>query len=153
MPTEGIEFRKLSPQPTLVAHAKAPVHLLGPTVGELFGKVFAYASRKGAAPAGKPFARFLSFGDLVELEAGTAVKKPMPGKGEVVAGTLPGGETCVAWHLGPYDRAVDTYNAMRKFMVDHGKTPGPSMWEVYFSDPKSEPDSSKWRTEVFWPVA
>jgi hypothetical protein len=27
------------------------------------------------------------------------------------------------------------------------------MWEVYLTDPGTEPDTSKWRTEVFVPLA
>jgi effector-binding domain-containing protein len=153
MLTEGIEFKVIAPQHTLVAHAKVPLAQIGPSLADLFGAVFAHAGKVGAQVVGMPFARYFSVEPVVDLEAGVVVKAPARGAGRIEASTLPGGQVCVAWHIGPYERAVDTYNAMRKFMVDHGKKPATMMWEVYFSDPKLEPNPEKWRTQIFWPVA
>ena len=30
-------------------------------------------------------------------------------------------------------------------------SPGPS-WEVYVTDPGAEPDTSKWQTDIYFPV-
>jgi AraC family transcriptional regulator len=38
-------------------------------------------------------------------------------------------------------------------MGEHSLTPSDEMWEVYLSDPQTEPDPATWRTQIFWPVA
>lgn len=152
MSTEGIQLQNLNSQHTLVVHMTVPMAGMGGAVGQAFAKVYGHAAKAGVKTEGLPFARFFSVGQEVDFEAGTAVKGPVSGHGDVVPSVLPGGQACVAWHIGSYETAVETYTAMQAFMADHGKAPGPSMWEVYHSDPQKEPDVSKWRTQVFWPV-
>jgi effector-binding domain-containing protein len=45
-----------------------------------------------------------------------------------------------------------TYAEMHSWMARQGLTPAGHMWEVYLSDPSTEPDPSTWRTQIFWPV-
>ena len=52
----------------------------------------------------------------------------------------------------PYDRMHKTYAEMQVWMAKQGLSPADHMWEVYLSDPSTEPDPSTWRTQIFWPV-
>jgi len=58
----------------------------------------------------------------------------------------------VTVHVGPYDTLSSTYEALQAWIETQGRTPATAMWEVYLTDPDQEPDPSKWRTEVYWPV-
>jgi AraC family transcriptional regulator len=37
-------------------------------------------------------------------------------------------------------------------MKSQGLEPAGAPWEVYVTDPGAEPDPSKWRTDIFFPV-
>ncbi len=145
-------MRTLAPQHTLVVRGKVPIDRLPATLPEMFGAVYAHAGRVGAQPVGAPFTRYFAVEPLVDFEAGIVVAAPAQGGGQVQPGTLPGGEACVAWHVGPYETAHETYQAMQELMKARGKSPSTVMWEFYSSDPRREPDPATWRTQCVWPV-
>ena len=43
------------------------------------------------------------------------------------------------------------YQALASWVSSHGGEPAGDPWEVYFSDPASEPDPATWRTEIVQP--
>ena len=71
---------------------------------------------------------------------------------EVTSGELPGGSTGTGMHVGPYDTIVETYSDMGKWITATRMVPNERMWENYLTDPQQEPDSSRWRTQIFRPV-
>ena len=65
---------------------------------------------------------------------------------------VPSGPHAFASHLGPYDTLQETHAAIRNWCADKGlKMSGPC-WEAYPTDPGQESDSSKWQTDVYYPV-
>jgi AraC family transcriptional regulator len=56
-------------------------------------------------------------------------------------------------HIGPYDDLEKTYQALVARMAAEAVAPAEEMWEYYLSDPGAEPDPSRWKTLVVWPVA
>jgi AraC family transcriptional regulator len=48
---------------------------------------------------------------------------------------------------------ADTYDQLMAWMAHQNLVPDKRMWEIYLSDPAQEPDPSKWRTRIFWPVS
>ena len=108
---------------------------------------------QGISPVGEPFAYYVSAPTTtVQLEAGFPTAAPCAPKGEVVPSELPGGSIATGTHIGPYETMVDTYQQLTTWISAEGLVPEGSMWEIYLSDPQQEPDPTKWRTQVFWPV-
>ncbi len=66
---------------------------------------------------------------------------------------LPACEAAVTLHTGPYEKLPDAYSALTEWIKENGKHEAGPPWEVYVTDPGGEPDSSKWQTEVVWPVS
>jgi effector-binding domain-containing protein len=63
-----------------------------------------------------------------------------------------GGPHAFASHFGHYNTLHETHAAIRNWCSANGmKISGPC-WESYPNDPGSEPDSSKWQTNVYYPV-
>ena len=56
-------------------------------------------------------------------------------------------------HIGPFEAMEKTYAALQAWMDDHQIQPAAGMWEVYMSDSQTEPDHSKWKTKIVWPIA
>lgn len=149
-----VEIRELDAQPTIVLRGRVEIAGVGQFLQEAFGAVYGFLGLRGLAPVGMPFARYLAMAETeMEVEAGTAVAAPATGEGTVVASQLPGGPCAVTWHIGPFDTIAETYEALITWIADQGHVPGGPPWECYWTDPAEEPDSSKWRTEVFQPLA
>ena len=152
MTTYEIETRTLTEQDTAVEYATLQVADIGPWLGKAFSEVASYLGRKGAGPAGMPFARYHPTGeDRFEVEAGFPASTPTGGEGEVEPSDLPGGLAAVTAHVGPYDAMEPAYAALRAWVHAHGGEPVGDAWEVYLSDPNANPDSATWRTEVVQP--
>ena len=91
--------------------------------------------------------------DRVDIEGGLPVASPLPSEGRIVSGTLPAGDVATTIHLGPYDRLPEAHDALHTWLSEHRKNSAGPQWEVYWTDPGLEPDPSKWKTELMWPIA
>jgi effector-binding domain-containing protein len=148
-----IERRTIAPQDTAVEYATLPAAEIPPFLARAYAEVASYLQRKGAGPAGMPFARYHRLGEeRFEVEAGFPASTPVGGEGEVEPSELPGGVVAVTVHVGPYETMAPAYAALAAWITEHGGTPVGDAWEVYHDDPGSQPDSSKWRTEIIQPV-
>lgn len=137
----------------MICQTTTPSELAG-ELGQLLGAVLAHATGAGAAPAGPPFTRYLSMDDqVVEIETGFALDRPVTGDGTVEATELPATDAVLVRHVGPYDQLPAAYAAATAFAWERGRSPAGAPWEVYLSDPGEEPDPAKWVTEVYLPVA
>ena len=147
------EIREVPRQDTAVIHAQCPPDAIQPTMQSIFGRLFGAVGRAGGIPSGTVFTRYLAWSDEgIEFETGVALSRPIVGDVEVEPGELGGCTAAVGMHIGPYESIHETYTAMQDWISHQGHTPAGTMWEVYLSDPRSEPDPAAWRTEIFWPV-
>lgn len=151
--TPSFETKEVGAQPIMAIRATSTMDKLSELMGSLFGEVYAYIKQSGQHPAGMPFSRYHSMdGSTVDLECGMPVPSPMEGKGRVEAGELPAGTVATVTHTGPYDELPQTWSALTTWMESQGLEPAGAPWEVYVTDPGAEPDQSKWRTDIFFPV-
>lgn len=152
MTTYAIETRTLAEQDTAVEYTTLSATEIERWLGKAFTEVAAYLARKGAGPAGMPFARYHPTGDhRFEVEAGFPASTPTSGEGEVELSDLPGGLAAVTVHTGSYETIGPVYEALRVWVQEHGGEPIGDAWEVYLTDPDTQPDSSTVRTEVVQP--
>ena len=144
---------QLSAQPYLGVRTSTTVDQLASVMGPLFGEIFAHISKGGSFPAGMPFSIYHSMdGKNVDVECGMPVASPMPGSDRVQPGELPAGTAATATHFGHYQELGKTWSALMEWIGSEGLDVVASPWEVYITDPGAEPDSSKWRTDIFVPV-
>lgn len=149
-----IQLRRIEKTPVLFVRKETPVSGIGVALGSAYTAIWPFAERHGIHPNGAPYARYLSVTpERAVFEAGVPVPTPLEGEGEIESGELPGCEAAVTMHIGPYDAMEPAYEAVRAWIREHDRAEGGAPWEVYHSDPASEPDPAKWRTEVVWPLA
>ena len=151
--TLKFKTRELDTQSYLGIRATSSKEELGQVMGPLFGEVYEYVQQSGGTPASMPFSIYHAMeGDSIELECGMAVVSPMPGTDRIRASELPSGTVATVSHMGAYDELPKTWTALVEWIGSQGLAPAGAPWEVYVTDPGAEPDQSKWRTDIFFPV-
>jgi effector-binding domain-containing protein len=120
-------------------------------LGEAYADVAEYLASAGVAPAGPPFARYTFLAQTVGIEAGFPVPFEVAGDGRVEPSRLPEGAAAVTTHTGPYEDLERAYRAVVEWLDTRGRQQRGPHWEVYLTDPNTEPDPSRWRTDVVVP--
>ncbi|MEZ5009279.1 MAG: SRPBCC family protein [Chitinophagales bacterium] len=111
-----------------------------------FGEAMAEIEKLGAKPNGYPFAQWVAWdtvADYYELLLGV----PVDAKGENFGGT----KALKASYYGSYEGMDNAYQALQNQGNSLGYTLGEPM-EVFITDPTEELDTSKWLTEIYFPI-
>ncbi len=141
------EIRELSPQPAVVEVAVTDDAGLPGVVDSGFPRLFGRLAELGVEPAGPPYIRYLRTGEELELELGIPVG---PDAGQ--SSGLPGGRAAVLRYVGPFSGLRDACEALGRWVAGQGEEPAGPFWESYVTNPRDEPDSSKWITEIVQPI-
>ncbi len=128
-------------------------------------EVFAWLGAHGLPPAGPPFMRYnvIDMARELEIDNGVPVAAPVEGDAEVIAGVLPAGRYATLIHVGHPSELMAATKALLDWAAAQGLTwdMSPSAdgerWgsrlEIYLSDPREEPDMSKWVTQLAFRLA
>jgi effector-binding domain-containing protein len=127
-------------------------------LGSLYGEIGGATKKQGLNQAGAPFAVYHKVvynpdGSMnFVMQAGIPVDKEGKTDGRVKYWQTPGGNVVKAWHYGTYESTPETHKAIADWMAKNGKTADGAPWEVYVTDPMVEKDTTKWLTEIYYPV-
>jgi len=144
----------LEPQPAAVVRGEVPMSEVGTIFDRAFGEVVGVLEAQGLTPTGPPFGFYPRMpGETVEVAAGFPASGTVTPSGDVTPMELPGGRAVRGVHVGSYETLERTYGELLEWARAQGLELAERMWESYLTDPGAEPDSSKWRTEVTWPLA
>jgi len=154
------EIRDEPARRTAVVHGSLETGELAGFMDRAFPAVMAAVAAAGFEPGGPPFSRYFAFGpDRVECEAGVTIadlpggpRRSFDGVGDVQPGELPAGQVAVTWHVGPYTTLSRSWGALTAWVAEQGREPAGAFWEVYWTDPRTQHDSSQWRTELIIPI-
>jgi effector-binding domain-containing protein len=159
------EIETRAEQPYVAIRTQVTMQDLGTVVPPLNQEVFAWLGARGAASAGAPFWKYnvIDMAGTLEIEAGAPVAAAVAGDGRVVAGVLPGGRYATLTHVGHPSELMEATKALLDWAAGQGLT-----WDVipsedgdrwacrlenYLTDPKQEPDMSKWVTQLAFKLA
>lgn len=145
--------KELEAQSIIGIRTSVDLAKIGGVMGQLFPELFAYLQEHGQSPTGMPLTRYHCMdGDTAELECAMPIAAPVAGTDRIRCGELPAGTMATVTHMGPYDNLPETWAALMGWMKSEGLEPVGTPWEVYVTDPGAEPDQSKLRTDIFFPV-
>jgi effector-binding domain-containing protein len=128
-------------------------------------EVYAWLGAHGVAPAGPPFLKYnvIDMMRQLELDNGVPVAAPVGGDGDVIAGVVPAGHYATVTHVGHPSELMGATKALLDWAAGQGLTwdvsPGEtgerwgSRLEIYLTDPRQEPDMSKWVTQLAFRLA
>ncbi|HZE37226.1 MAG TPA: GyrI-like domain-containing protein [Stackebrandtia sp.] len=150
-------------------YAAIPVSVTMSDFGELapplIGEVAEWLASRGAAPAGAPFFRYrvIDMARALELEVGFPTATVVAGAGRVHSATLPGGRYATLVHQGHPSELVDVTAELLAWADDEGlrwdvrDSSRGEQWgcrmESSLTDPRVEPDMSKWETQLSFRLA
>lgn len=153
MTLSEIEVRSLAPQFTACVRHRIRMDEVG-RIPEWIGQTMQALADAGLEPAGMPYTRTLGMdADGMDVEVGWPVAREFAGAGDVVGGLLPDGPAAVASYFGPFDQIGEAYQTLSAWCAEHGYTVAGGPWESYCTDPNEEPDPSKWRTDIAFPLS
>jgi effector-binding domain-containing protein len=151
----AIELKINSEQKVLLIRDSAGPQTYGNVMGKAFGEVMEYVKSNHLVCTGPPFAIYVKWDSVTMfsvMDLGISVEQAEKGKGRIRAETIPAQEVAVAHYFGGYDKTASTYNILEQFIRESGKTVAGAPWEVYITDPTIEKDTTKWATDILFPV-
>jgi effector-binding domain-containing protein len=151
-------------QPYVAIRGQVTMTEIGPFAVRT-GEVFAWLGARGLDPVGAPFLKYnvIDMMAQLELDNGVPVAAPVEGDGDVIAGVLPAGRYATVTHVGHPSELAGATEALLDWAAgqglawdmspdDRGERWG-SRLEIYLTDPREEPDMSKWVTQLAFRLA
>ena len=127
--------------------------ILAAALGEILPEVLQHVTKFGGTPAGPAFCRSdMTPGGLLGLEAGYPVAAPLPAQGRIQPKELPGGEAARTVHVGHYSEIAKTGTSLLQWVLVQRREPAGPAWWSFVTDPGTELDTSRWRTEIYLPL-
>ena len=144
------EVKEQPTQKTLSIRTRAAVQDLPQMFEEGYGKIAQYLGELGEEPIGPPFAAYYNMDmDNLDVEFGFPVARPLPGRAEIKAGEIPGGQVATCLYIGPYDAMEPVYTALAEWMQDNGYEATGVSYELYLNDPRETPPA---QTQIIFPL-
>ncbi len=124
---------------------------IGAFLGKSYGMIG--AALEGAEMAGYPAAIYYSYTDtLTQMEAAIPVATKGESKDGIESKSFDAHKALKIDFYGWYGDVGPAHYAIDDFMMANGMDMAGPVREVYVTDPGEEPDTSKWLTEIYYPV-
>lgn len=148
-----IEVKNIDASKALITKMDVETSQVGPSMGEAYGKLFAFLGQKNVQPTGAPFAVYLKFdpqGNTV-YEAGVPVKEKVESTGDVQYKEYPAMKVVSVLHTGSYEKMIPVYEALDKYVKENKLKATGVSWEVYLTDPnETAPEQNQ--TIIYFPI-
>jgi len=144
------EVKEQPTQKTLSIRTRAAVQDLPQVFGAGYGQIAQYLGQLGEPPIGPPFAAYYNM-DMADLdvELGFPVARTLPGRAEIKAGEILGGQVATCLYTGPYSDIASAYEALSQWMKDQGYEASGVVYEFYLNDPAQTPPAELQTQIVF----
>lgn len=155
--TDGIDPPHIVPAErvrTAVVHLTVPRSEIRKVMGPGHEELMATLRSQGITPAGRWFTHHLRMDPATfDFEIGVPVPRDVAPAGRVRPGELPAATVARTVYHGGYEGLAAAWPRLDAWIVAQGRRPGPSLWEVYLTDPQANPDPATWQTELSRPLA
>lgn len=122
--------------------------------GSRYKEIMGYLGEDAKNQTAPPFAIYYKWDEAnnqATVEPAIAADSKKPGNDHVTKGITYSGKALKAIHTGGYNTGAE-HMAMEQYIKKNNYSSSGSPWEVYVTDPGMEPDSTKWITEVYYPI-
>lgn len=152
-PIPAIEIVQLQQQGALTILDSTKMEGIGLLLEKNYGAIASYIGKKKLSIVGAPFAIYHNWDPdgIIWIEAGMPIAEKGKVSGNIRYMELPETQAVFARHFGTYDTG-NTHAAIEAYIKDHGLKTRDFVWEVYITDPSTEPDTAKWETDIYYPL-
>ncbi len=120
-------------------------------LGNSYEKIMAVMARQDLKQSGPIYAFYHKWSpDTVEMEPGVMVDKPGKTEGDVLASEMKPVKAIKVDYYGGYTEKAHYF--MDEWARKNNVAIIGAPWEEYVTDSKSEPDTAKWLTRIYYPV-
>ena len=151
---EDISIVDLKAQPSLIIYDSTTIKGIGVLLKKNYGELFEYLIKKQIPISGKPFAIYHNWDPegIIRISTGIPVEDAHnKGKKNIHYYELPAGKAVMAKHFGGYNTS-NTHEAIENYLKEHNLETKGFIWEVYVTDSETDPDSTNWETDIFYPL-
>lgn len=121
---------------------------------ENFPKIIGHATANGAEMAGFPSGMYFNWTDtLAKMAAAIPVDKEIAGSDEIEYRLIPAGKALQIDFYGNYDEVGPAHYAIEDYSNANDVNLAGFAIEAYVTDPGEEPDTTKWLTQIIYPIA
>ncbi|MBP7510652.1 MAG: GyrI-like domain-containing protein [Bacteroidia bacterium] len=125
---------------------------IGNTLDQYFKTLLEELKKKNIQCTGNPFTiNYFAKGDTFDIMAAIPCSEPNSYNSPIVSSALPANKWLVIKYYGSYDKIGATYSQGFEYLAHQNYKPVGAPMEFYFTDPKTEQDTSKWYTEIVFP--
>lgn len=129
------------------------VNAISKQMSKMYGELMVALQKSKIQIAGAPFCIYPKF-DSVSMDMicalPVAADAIVPSKYKLMQ--TGGGKTVKGIHRGSYAELEKTHNELNSYINYKKLQVNGAPWEVYITDPELEKDTSKWITEVYYPI-
>jgi effector-binding domain-containing protein len=148
-----VKLKEVAATPLAGVRTTCGPNEIGKVMGEALQTLFHRLGAAGVPVVGPPLAIYYRYDEEgVDMEVAVPVGGPVPEWDGVVADSLPEGLVAMTVHVGSYQTIGKGWEALMEWVQQHGHEALSPCWETYLTDPATEPDSSKYVTELYQPV-
>jgi effector-binding domain-containing protein len=149
---EQFEITEKKEQPVLLIRVTTAVGNLPQEIGKAYGAIAQYMAEIGQPAQEAPYTAYFNMDmEHLDVEMGFPVAQPLPGKGEIKAGSIPAGKQASCVYHGPYSGMGPAYEALTAKVNESGYTPTGVYYEFYYNAPGEVPDSEL-LTKIMFPL-
>lgn len=126
---------------------------IGPKMEYMYDQIMVAIQKQNLTVTERPFAVYHAMNEgTIELECGIPVRDSFESKNNVLCNKRSAGEYAFSIHKGSYENLETTHTVIQNWITDHElKVIGGPM-EIYLTDQQNEPDTTKWITQIYYPL-
>lgn len=149
---EQFEIAEKQEQPVLFIRTVTAAANLPQEIGRAYGAIAQYMAEIGQPPQEAPYTVYYNMDmEHLDVEMGFPVAQPLPGKGEIKAGSISPGKQASCVYHGPYSGMGPAYEALTAKAAQSGNIPTGVYYEFYYNAPGEVPDSEL-LTKIMFPL-
>ncbi len=132
----------------------AQMNFMKDKIGKDFAKILNTLTLAKIKPQGYPMVQWIRYSPkgISKYRCLIQTKKKQQSSGDIKTYTIPEGNFVWVKYIGPYSKSAIAWENINKYIKNNNLTVAGAPFEEYIIGPSNSADSSKWITNIYFPV-